>query len=53
MKPGRTIRNYAHADAEVNSALPVDGMSEDEIRVTLIATGLGGGKTCTKNVASN
>ena len=39
------IRNYAHADAEVKfGTAEVDGMSEDEIRVTLIATGLGGGK---------
>ena len=39
------IRNYAHADAEVKfGTAEVDGMAEDEIRVTLIATGLGGGK---------
>ena len=49
------IRNYAHADAEVKfGTAEVDGMSEDEIRVTLIATGLGGGRNlCAKNVASN
>jgi cell division protein FtsZ len=39
------IRNYAHPDAEVKfGTAEVDGMAEDEIRVTLIATGLGGKK---------
>ena len=39
------IRNYAHADAEVKLALPKwTACRKTKIRVTLIATGLGGGK---------
>ena len=48
---GELVKNYAHPDATVKVGLSFDNELDDEVRVTIIATGLGAVSQVTKPVA--